>query len=91
MPLSSSYLFKGLYESQLQKLNAAVREIKIQKGQWLFQEGKSADRMYVLKSGAVEKLTRVNDDFELPMPCGGKLILRHVCVPASGYFEDLAL
>lgn len=31
------------------------------------------------------------DDFELPMPCGGKLILRHVCVPASGYFEDLAL
>ena len=67
MPLSSSYLFKGLSESQLQKLNAAVREIKIQKGQWLFQEGKSADRMYVLKSGAVEKLTRVNDDFELPI------------------------
>ena len=67
MPLSSSYLFKGLSESQLQKLNTAVREIKIQKGQWLFQEGKSADRMYVLKSGAVEKLTRVNDDFELPI------------------------
>jgi len=67
MPLSSSYLFKGLSESQLQKLNTAAREIKIQKGQWLFQEGKSADRMYVLKSGAVEKLTRVNDDFELPI------------------------
>ena len=67
MPLSSSYLFKGLTESQLQILNEAVREIKIQKGQWLFQEGKSADRMYVLKSGAVEKLTRVNDDFELPI------------------------
>jgi hypothetical protein len=31
------------------------------------------------------------DDFELPMPCGGKMILRHVCVPASGYFEDLAV
>jgi len=31
------------------------------------------------------------DDFELPMPCGGTMILRHVCVPASGYFEDLSL
>ncbi len=31
------------------------------------------------------------DDIELPMPCGGKLILRHVCVPAEGYFGDLRL
>lgn len=30
-------------------------------------------------------------DIELPMPCEGKLILRHVCVPASGYFGDLQL
>ena len=30
-------------------------------------------------------------DLELPMPCGGKLILRHVCVPADGYFGDLRL
>jgi hypothetical protein len=28
-------------------------------------------------------------DFSLPMPCGGKMILRHVCVPAGGYFADL--
>lgn len=30
-------------------------------------------------------------DIELPMPCGGKLILRHVCIPAEGYFGDLRL
>ena len=30
-------------------------------------------------------------DIELPMPCGGKLILHHVCVPAEGYFGDLRL
>jgi formylglycine-generating enzyme required for sulfatase activity len=30
-------------------------------------------------------------DIELPMPCGGKLVLKHVCVPAEGYFEDLRL
>ena len=31
------------------------------------------------------------NDFELPMPCGGRLILRHVCVPSLSYFEDLSL
>lgn len=30
-------------------------------------------------------------DIELPMPCDGKLILRHVCVPAEGYFGDVRL
>jgi len=30
-------------------------------------------------------------DIELPMPCGAKLILHHVCVPAKGYFGDLPL
>ena len=28
-------------------------------------------------------------DIELPMPCGGKLILHHVCAPAKGHFGDL--
>jgi formylglycine-generating enzyme required for sulfatase activity len=30
-------------------------------------------------------------DFSLPMPCQGQMILRHVCVPAEGYFADLPL
>ena len=30
-------------------------------------------------------------DIELPMPCGAKLILHHVCVPAKGHFGDLPL
>jgi formylglycine-generating enzyme required for sulfatase activity len=28
------------------------------------------------------------NDFELPMPCGGKLILRHVCIPAKSLLDD---
>jgi len=67
MPLSSSFLFKGLSESQLQRLTAAVNEIQVQKGQWLFQEGKIGDRVYVIKSGAVEMLTKVNGEYELPI------------------------
>jgi formylglycine-generating enzyme required for sulfatase activity len=30
-------------------------------------------------------------DIELPMPCGVKLVLRHVCIPAEGFFGDLRL
>ena len=30
-------------------------------------------------------------DIELPMPCGGKMTLRPVCVPADGYFGDQQL
>ena len=67
MPLSSSFLFKGLSESQLQCLTTAVKEIQTPKGQWLFQEGKVADRIYIIKSGAVEMLTQVNGEYELPI------------------------
>jgi CRP-like cAMP-binding protein len=67
MPLSSSFLFKGLSESQLRRITAAAKEIRIQKGRWLFQEGNAADRVYVLKDGAVELLTRVNGEYELPI------------------------
>jgi formylglycine-generating enzyme required for sulfatase activity len=35
--------------------------------------------------------TPFEGDFELPMPCGGKLILRPVCVPARSYLGDLQL
>ncbi len=27
-------------------------------------------------------------DFELPMPCGGKLFLRHVCIAARSFLDD---
>ena len=67
MPLSLSFLFKGLSESQLQRLTSAVNEIQVQKGQWLFQEGEMGLRVYIIKSGAVEMLTKVNGEYELPI------------------------
>ena len=67
MPLSSSFLFKGLSESQLQRLAGIAKEIQLPKNQWLFHEDKSADRIYVLKTGTVELLTRVDSQYELPI------------------------
>jgi len=67
MPLSLTLLFKGLSESQLQRLTTAFKEIQIKKGQLLFQEGKTGDRVYIVKSGAVEMLTKVGGEYELPI------------------------
>ena len=67
MPLSSSFLFNGLSESQLQRVYSVAKEIQIQKGRWLFKEGTHAERVYVIKSGAVEMLTQVDGTYELPI------------------------
>lgn len=67
MPLSSSFLFKGLAKPQIDRLTAIAKEIQISKDQWLFHEGRSADRIYILKTGAVELLTKVDRDYELPL------------------------
>ncbi len=67
MPLSSTYLLKGLSEARLQQINDAASELEILKGHILFQEGSPADQVYVLESGAIEMLTRVDDGFELPV------------------------
>lgn len=67
MQLSSCYLFNGLSETQLDSLIAIGNETRIQRGQWLFREGEDAQQMFVLKAGAVELLTTVEDDIELPI------------------------
>ncbi|MGD8343380.1 MAG: cyclic nucleotide-binding domain-containing protein [Desulfobacterales bacterium] len=66
MQLSACYLFQGLSEFQLDQIRAIGSEAPIKGGQWLFHEGDSAELMYVLKEGAVELLTTV-DEVELPI------------------------
>ena len=39
----------------------------MKKGHFLMHEGQTAEALFVLKEGAVELLTTVNDDFELPI------------------------
>jgi CRP-like cAMP-binding protein len=66
MQLSSCYLFRGLSESNLKQIIALGQEIPIIKGQWLYRENEPAEHMFILKSGAVEHITIVNDVVELP-------------------------
>ena len=65
--LSLCYLFRGLSESQLHRLSAVAKEVQIQKGQLLMHEGERAEELFVVKDGAVELLSKVEDGFELPI------------------------
>jgi len=65
--LSQCYLFKGLVEPQLLRLAKITKEIQILKGQFFMREGQQAEELFVLKEGAVELLTKVEDGFELPI------------------------
>ena len=70
--MPSCYLFKGLSDSQLRRLADITKQVRTQKGQFLMHEGQKAEKLFVLKQGAVELLTTVDDDlvnnvFELPI------------------------
>jgi len=82
--LSSCYLFKGLSDTRLQAVDAIAKEVLINKNQWLMHEGQKAETLLVLKIGAIELLTKVNGDFELPIA-----ILRHPgdCTGTSALLE----
>ncbi len=98
--LSSCYLFKGLSESQLKSLESITKETPIQKGQWLMHEGNEATEIFILKNGAMELLSKVEDGFELPIAilrnpgdCTGTscLVIPHICSLSARCAEDGAI
>jgi CRP-like cAMP-binding protein len=103
--LSSCYLFRGLSESQFHGLLEITKQVRAQKGQFLMHEGQKGEELFILKQGAVELLTRVNDDlinddFELPIAilrnpgdCTGtsSLLEPYICSLSARCFEDSEL
>jgi CRP-like cAMP-binding protein len=67
MDSSFAYLFKGLDDGQMKKIEAIGKEISMKKGKQIFKEGQEANGVYILRSGAVELMTLVEHDFELPI------------------------
>jgi CRP-like cAMP-binding protein len=63
----STYLFRGMGEGQMKKILAVGKEIPMKKGQQIIKEGQAANGVYIVKSGAVELLTTVEKDFDLPI------------------------
>jgi CRP-like cAMP-binding protein len=67
MPFSSCYLFSRLSDPQLERVQAISREQKIQKDQWLFREDQEAQCFYLIKEGAIELSTFVDERIEIPI------------------------
>jgi CRP/FNR family transcriptional regulator len=61
------HLFEGVSEIQYERLNALMEQITVKKGQRLFREGETAERLYCVEQGAIEMLTAIEDHIELPI------------------------
>ncbi len=59
--LSRAPLFEGLDEEGTRALRAAVTEVRLARGERLFDEGDTGDRLYVVLDGKI-KLTRASAD-----------------------------
>jgi len=68
MQLPSCYLFQGLPNSKIDRIRSIGREKHFQKGKWLFYEGQAASNLYLLNSGAVELLTKLDLEEAIELP-----------------------
>jgi CRP-like cAMP-binding protein len=67
MQLPSCYLFQNLSAPQIDSLSAITFEEQFQKGKWIFCKDQKADKIYLVKKGAVELLIKVQDSIEIPI------------------------
>lgn len=67
MDVSLAYLFKGLNPGQMERVMDIGSQVPMKKGQQIFREGQEADGIYILRSGAVELMTTVEKEFDLPI------------------------
>ncbi len=67
MPINSCFLFQGLSQSQIERIDAISREQQFKKDQWLFSEEQEASHLYLVKDGAVELVIKVEDTIEIPI------------------------
>jgi len=67
MELASGYLFSGLKDNLLERLSAGTARVDMEPGDVIYREGKEAEAIYMLSSGAVELVTSVNNHIELPV------------------------
>ena len=60
-------MFRGLNDSHLERISSNTREIGVVAGDEIYREGEEAEAVYVLSTGAVQLVTSVNNQIELPV------------------------
>ena len=88
MDLPLGYLFEGLDDDQLGRIIAITCEVPMEDGEVIFTEGEESAAVYILKKGAVELITLVENDFELPIATlrkPGEIVGTSALVPPYQY------
>ena len=67
MDLFRAYLFRGLDAHQMESVSSIAMETPLEKGQQIFTEGEEDGRIYIVKEGAVELTTRIENGLDLPI------------------------
>lgn len=78
--LKNSHLFAHLAENQLERVAHNARRVNLAEGESLFEQGDSADRFYLLRSGQI-KLFRLS-------PAGNEKVIE-IVMPGSTFAEAL--
>jgi len=86
--LDRSFLFNGLDKQDLNTLILAFKEQKVTAGERVIQQGDDGECMYMLETGTVDCLKKVEDDEKVVKTCGsgevfGELALLYNCARAA--------
>lgn len=67
MNFRKCYLFQNLPDERVNKIVSMAETSLVKKGQRIFTEGEEADALHIIKYGAVELMTKIEEEFELPI------------------------
>jgi len=67
MDLPMGFLFKGLNDDQLKEIDAVAEKLSMDKGQVICKEGSEAQALFILKTGAIELISKMDSIIEIPI------------------------
>jgi CRP-like cAMP-binding protein len=100
MNLPSCQLFEGFSDGHCECFFDLIEDITCKQGEWIFREGDPAEQLYCIKQGAVELVTSIDDEIELPITIlrsegnyfgTSSLIPPYTCSLSAKAYEDTTL
>jgi CRP-like cAMP-binding protein len=61
------YLFQNLPDERVNKIVSMAETSLVKESQRIFTEGEEAAALHIIKNGAVELMTKIEEEFELPI------------------------
>lgn len=67
MDFRPCYLFQSLTDKRVKQIISVTKAFPVETGQCIFNEGEEATALHIVKEGAVELVTKIEDSFEMPI------------------------